>query len=149
MRRVIMLIFLCRWPDGNFSIVAARNNDEVLIQLAEFSKDFFGEKRFAALKAVEISPMPSCMLHFELVPPDIVTKKVEYFRIGGFGQETWDFIIKEAYPKLNEAIAAALKIDDPEAVWKLWAEAMLTEMNRLRSQAIGASMSPNSTHKVH
>lgn len=144
-----MPIFLCRWPDGNFSIVAARNNDEVLVQLAEFAEDFFGEKRSAALKAAEISPMPSCMLHFELVPPDVVTKKVDYFRVAGFGQETWDFIIKEAYPKLSEAIAAALKIDDPETLWKLWAEAMLTEMNRLRSQATDASMSRNLPHRVH
>ena len=75
----------------------------------------------------EISRMPACMLDFEIVPPD-ANQEIAFdslFQFAGFGEETRSFILEKAYPKLNEALTAAMKAaeTDPAAAGKLWAEA--------------------------
>ena len=54
-----MAIFLCRWPNGSFTIVGAANKAEAVMELDEIGN----------ADGAEIRRMPSCMLDFELVPP--------------------------------------------------------------------------------
>lgn len=90
----------------------------------------------------EISRMPSCMLDFEIIPPD-ADHEIGFdslIRFSGFGEETRSFVLEKAYPKLNEALGTVLKTEetDPVAARKLWAEAVQIEMNRVHHEPIEA-----------
>jgi hypothetical protein len=127
-----MAIFLCRWPNGSFSIVGAANKAEALMELDEIGDT----------DGAEISRMPSCMLDFEIVPPD-GNHEIGFeslIQFAGFGEETRRFILEKAYPKLNEALGTALEANetDPVAARKLWAEAIEIEMHRVHHEPISA-----------
>jgi hypothetical protein len=127
-----MAMFLCRWPNGSFSVVGAANKAEAVIELDEIGDT----------DGAEISRMPSCMLDFEIVPPD-ADHEIGFdslVRFSGFGEETRSFVLEKAYPKLNEALGAALQTEeaDPVAARKIWAEAVQVEMNRVHYEPIPA-----------
>jgi hypothetical protein len=54
-----MAIFLCRWPNGSFSIIGAANKTEAAMELDEIGDT----------DGAEISRMLSSLLDFEIVPP--------------------------------------------------------------------------------
>lgn len=90
----------------------------------------------------EISRMPCCMLDFEMVPPD-ATEEIGFeslIRFSGFGEQTRSFVLEKAYPKLNEALATALEVEetDPAAARQLWVEAVGIEMKRVHHEPITA-----------
>ena len=123
-----MAIFLCRWANGSFSIVGAANKAEAVMELDEIGDT----------DGAEISRMPSCMLDFEIVPPD-ANQEIGFeslIRFSGFGEQTRSFVLERAYPKLNETLGTALEAEetDPVAARKLWAEAIEIEMNRVHHE---------------
>ena len=127
-----MAIFLCRWPNGSFSVVGAANKTEAVMELDEIGDT----------DGAEISRMPSCMLDFEIVPPD-ANHEIGFeslIRFSGFGEQTRSFVLEKAYPKLNETLGTALEAEetDPVAARKLWAEAIEVEMNRVHHEPITA-----------
>lgn len=128
-----MAIFLCRWPNGSFSVVGAANKAEALMELDEIGDT----------DGAEISRMPSCMLDFEIVPPDANCEIgfESIIRFSSFGEDTRSFILKKAYPKLNETLGTALKAEETDlvAARKLWAEAVEIEMHRVHHEPITAA----------
>jgi len=123
-----MAIFLCRWPNGSFSVVGAANKAEPAMELDEIGDT----------DGAEISQMPSCMLDFEIVPPG-ANREIGFeslIRFSGFGEQTRTFVLEKAYPRLNETLGTALEGEetDPVATRKLWAEAVEIEMNRVRHE---------------
>ena len=127
-----MAIFLCRWPNGSFSVVGAADEAEAVMELDEIGDT----------DGAEISRMPSCLLDFEIVPPD-ATHEIGFeslIRFSGFGEDTRSFVLEKAYPKLNESLGTALEAEetDPVAARKLWAEAVEIEMNRVHYEPITA-----------
>ena len=127
-----MAIFLCRWPNGSFSVVGAGNKTEALMELDEIGDT----------DGAEISRMPACILDFEIVPPD-ANHEIGFerlIRFSGFGEDTRNFVLEKAYPKLNETLGTALETEetDPVAARKLWSEAVEIEMNRVHHEPITA-----------
>ena len=125
-----MAIFLCRWPNGSFTIVGAANKAEAVMELDEIGN----------ADGAEIRRMPSCMLDFELVPP-AASDEVSFdtlFRFSGFGEQTRDFVLEKAYPKLHETLETVLETGrtDPTAAHKIWAEAVEIELARVRPEPI-------------
>ena len=90
-----MAIYLCRWPNGEFSIVNAATKEDAIILLDEW-----GNAEPASLKR-----MPDCMFDFRLTDDG----QIELADIGG---ATHDFIMETCYPELWKASGAAEWNDD-------------------------------------
>jgi hypothetical protein len=127
-----MAIFLCRWPNGSFSIIGAANKTEAVMELDEIGDT----------DGAEISCMPACLLDFEMVPPgasDEITFDA-LFRFSGFGEQTRSFVLEKAYPKLNGSLQTASETEetDPVAARKIWTEAVESERKRVQHEPVPA-----------
>jgi hypothetical protein len=78
-------MYLCRWPNGEFSLVMALTRREALIELDEWAPGHPGQ----------LFPMESCMLDFRLNDDG----QIEFNQ---FGEDTEAFIWETAYPVLDE-----------------------------------------------
>ena len=90
-----MAIYLCRWPNGEFSIVNANTKSDAIELLDEW-----GNAEQASLKR-----MPDCMFDFRLRDDG----EIELADIGG---ATRDLIMETCYPELDKAISTAEWDDD-------------------------------------
>jgi hypothetical protein len=92
------MLFLCRWPNGDFSVVKASSKDEAIELLDEIGN-------------AEASPVTSIndnfMVHFVLTDDGD-------FELQGWGEETGELIMKRAYPVLDEARMSSLDKSDTE-----------------------------------
>ena len=92
------MLFLCRWPNGDFSVVKASSKDEAIELLDEIGN-------------AEASPVTSIndnfMVHFVLTDDGD-------FELQGWGEETGELIMKRAYPALDEARMSSLDKSDTE-----------------------------------
>jgi hypothetical protein len=78
-------MYLCRWPNGEFSLVMAPTRRAALVELDEWAEGHPGQ----------LFPMESCMLDFRLNDDG----EIEFNQ---FGEDTEDFIWEIAYPVLEE-----------------------------------------------
>lgn len=78
-------MYLCRWPNGEFSLVMASTRREALIQLDEWAAGHPGQ----------LFPIESCMLDFGLNDDG----QIEFNQ---FGEDTEALIWETAYPMLEE-----------------------------------------------
>jgi hypothetical protein len=85
-----MAIYLCRWPNGDFSIVSARTKNEAVEMLDEW-----GDAEQASL-----TRMGDCMFDFRLND----SGEIELADIGGATDEC---IMEVCYPELDKAFATA------------------------------------------
>jgi hypothetical protein len=85
-----MAMYLCRWPNGEFSIVNATTKDDAIVLLDEW-----GNAEQASLKR-----MPDCMFDFRLRDDGEI-------ELGDIGEATYDFIMETCYPELEKALSAA------------------------------------------
>ncbi len=92
-----MAVFLCRWPNGDISIVEAGNKAD-----ADFKLDEFGNADQADLYQLRNFMM------------DLTLGRDGDFLVKDFGEETFDQIMELAYPKLNEVFGS----DDKGAIQK-------------------------------
>jgi len=83
-------MYLCRWPNGEFSIVNATTKDDAIVLLDEW-----GNAEQASLKR-----MPDCMFDFRLRDDGEI-------ELGDIGEATYDFIMETCYPELEKALSAA------------------------------------------
>ena len=113
-----MAIYLCRWPNGDFSIVNARTRDEAIELLDEW-----GNAEQALLTRIA-----DCMFDFRLG----YDGRIE---LASIGESTEEGIMKACYPDLSEALATAEWDDDgndySEAGRKQVREAVELERTRL------------------
>lgn len=84
-------LYLCRWPNGEFSVVQADSRREAIIELDEW----------AGAQPAWLVPMDQCMIDFRL------NDQAEIHLVQ-FGEETTDFIWEQCYP----ALRALLSSDD-------------------------------------
>ena len=84
-----MPVFLCRWPNGDISIVAARNKDDAIEKLDEFGN----------ADHADLFQLPDFMVDFTL-------KDGGSLELGdpGFGERTLNQIMEKAYPELEETL---------------------------------------------
>ncbi len=85
-----MANYLCRWPNGDFSLVNAKTRGDAIEMLDEFGN---------AEQAI-LSRITDCMFDFRLSDEG----DMELVDIGG---STRDGILETCYPHLNDALATA------------------------------------------
>jgi hypothetical protein len=78
-------MYLCRWPNGEFSLIMAPTRREALIELDEWAPGHPGQ----------LFPIDSCMLDFGLNDEGQI-------ELNQFGEDTEAFIWETAYPVLDE-----------------------------------------------
>lgn len=90
--RFTLPIYLCRWPDGSFSIVGARNKTDATAKLDKFGDagDF------------QLWRMPACLLDFWLSDEG-------YLELINAADPACSFIMERCYPVLVEAWNGAEK----------------------------------------
>jgi hypothetical protein len=82
-------MYLCRWPNGEFSLVQAETRRDALVQLDEW----------AAANPSNLVPMDICMVDFRLNS----SGKIE---LKQFGEETEWIIWDHCYPELDRALSS-------------------------------------------
>jgi hypothetical protein len=80
-------LYLCRWPNGDFSVVKADSRREAIIELDEW----------AGAEPAWLAPMDECMIDFRLSDH----AEIELLE---FGEETADFIWEQCYPALRAVL---------------------------------------------
>jgi hypothetical protein len=88
-----MPVFLCRWPNGEFSIVSAATKSDAIELLDEWGN----------AEAADITRIPDCMFDFRLNDRG----EIELSQIS---QYTEDLVREKCYPELQQIILDA--IDD-------------------------------------
>ena len=81
-------LYLCRWPNGEFSVVKADTKREAMLELDEW----------AGAEPAWLVPMETCMIDFRL------NDQAE-IELGEFGEETADFIWESCYPELDSLLS--------------------------------------------
>lgn len=77
-------LYLCRWPNGEFSVVKAENKRDAIIQLDEW----------AGAHTSWLVPLNTFMADFTL-------NDLGQIELGEFGEETEEFIRDHCYPELE------------------------------------------------
>jgi hypothetical protein len=91
-----MSIFLCRWPNGSFSIVNASSKADAVELLDEFGNTDGG---------AAITRMPECLADFKL------NDKGE-FELERFSEAANEFIMETCYPELDLVLTDADRDDE-------------------------------------
>jgi len=92
------MLFLCRWPNGDFSVVKASSKDEAIELLDEIGN----------AEGSPVTPInDNFMVHFVLTDDGD-------FELQGWGEETGELIMKRAYPVLDEVRMSSLDKSDTE-----------------------------------
>jgi hypothetical protein len=85
-----MAIYLCRWPNGEFSIVKARTKGDAIEMLDEWGN----------AEQASLTRMTDCMFDFRLADDGQI-------ELAGIGEATDDCIMEACYPELDNAFATA------------------------------------------
>jgi hypothetical protein len=85
-----MAIYLCRWPNGDFSIVKAETKGDAIEMLDEWGN---------AEQAI-LTRMSECMFDFRL-------RDDGQIELANIGEATDDEIMETCYPVLDQALASA------------------------------------------
>ena len=92
------MLFLCRWPNGDFSVVKASSKDEAIELLDEIGN----------AEGSPVTPInDNFMVHFVLTDDGD-------FELQEWGEETAELIMKRAYPLLDEARISSFDKSDAE-----------------------------------
>ena len=114
-----MAIYLCRWPNGDFSLANARTKAEAIELLDEWGN----------AEQATISRMTDCMLDFRLADDG-------QFELLNVGEHTRERILETCYPNLMQTFDAAEFDDDGEDYsengYRQIREAVELERTRLR-----------------
>ena len=103
-------LYLCRWPNGEFSLVKADDRKDAVVQLDEW----------AGAEPAWLVPLETCMVDFRLNDRGEI-------ELGEFGEETGEFIWEKCYPKLDQVLSS-------EDVVKHWSGKRNREAaNKIRS----------------
>ena len=84
-----MAMYLCRWPNGEFSIVSARTKADAIEALDEWGN----------AEQASLTRMSDCMFDFRLSDDGQV-------ELAGIGEATEEYIMEVCYPELHETLIA-------------------------------------------
>ena len=85
-----MAMYLCRWPNGDFSVVSAKTKSDAIELLDEWGN----------AEQASLTRMPDCMFDFRL-------DNHGQIELAEIGDATRDHVMRTCYPELDEAIATA------------------------------------------
>lgn len=111
-----MAMYLCRWPNGDFSVVSARTKSDAIVMLDEWGN----------ADQATITRMTDCMFDFRLDDDGRV-------QVADIGEATEEFIMETCYPELQKALSAAESesAENPLKYQEQISEAVERERNRL------------------
>ena len=109
-----MPIFLCRWPNGEVSIVSAANKNDAIVALDEFDN----------ADHAYISQMPEFLVDFRL-------NDEGRLELNQFGEGTLDAIMEKAFPELNKTSLSEDFNETSEAYKTAVRQAVEVERKRL------------------
>lgn len=89
-------LYLCRWPNGDFSVVKADTKREALVELDQW----------AGAEAEWLVPLENFMVDFRLDDSGTI-------ELNEFGEETHNFVREHCYPELEAVLASAAIKSDP------------------------------------
>ncbi|HET8827673.1 MAG TPA: hypothetical protein VFM77_21210, partial [Terriglobales bacterium] len=89
-------LYLCRWPNGDFSVVKADTKREALVELDQW----------AGAEAEWLVPLENFMVDFRLDDSGRIEPNE-------FGEETHNFVREHCYPELEAVLASAAIKSDP------------------------------------
>ncbi len=89
-------LYLCRWPNGEFSLVKADNKKDAVVQLDEW----------AGTEPAWLIPVETYMVDFQLNDRGEI-------ELAEFGEETAEFIWDHCYPKLDEVLSSVDALQRP------------------------------------
>ena len=81
-------LYLCRWPNGEFSLIKADDRKDAVVQLDEW----------AGAEPAWLVPLETCMVDFHLNDRGEI-------ELGEFGEETGEFISEKCYPELEQVLS--------------------------------------------
>jgi hypothetical protein len=124
-------LYLCRWPNGDFSLVKADSRNYAVVQLDEW----------AGAEPDWLMPVETCMIDFRL------NDRAE-IELAKFGDKTDAFVWKSCYPVLNEGLSSEevlgqLNGKDEQETAERIKNAVKHERERLSH--LGVEVSPSTT----
>ena len=106
-------MYLCRWPNGEFSIVSARTKDDAIELLDEWGN----------AEQASLTRMSDCRFDFRLGDDGRI-------ELAGIGEATEEYIMETCYPELQKAVSTA-EGDDSDVSQRQIREAVERERARL------------------
>lgn len=82
-------LYLCRWPNGEFSLVKADDRKDAVVQLDQW----------AGAEPAWLVPLETCMVDFRL-------NDCGEIELGEFGEETGELIWEKCYPDLDQVLSS-------------------------------------------
>ena len=82
-------LYLCRWPNGEFSVVKAEDRKDAVVQLDQW----------AGAEPAWLVPLETCMVDFRLNDRGEI-------ELDEFGEETGEFIWDKCYPELDQVLSS-------------------------------------------
>jgi hypothetical protein len=82
-------LYLCRWPNGEFSLIKAEDRNDAVVQLDEW----------AGAEPAWLIPLETCMVDFHLNDHGEI-------ELGEFAEETGEFIREKCYPELERVLSS-------------------------------------------
>jgi hypothetical protein len=93
-----MAIYLCRWPNGEFSLVSAKTKDDAIEMLDEWGN----------AEQASLTRMSDCMFDFRLSDDGQI-------ELAGIGEATQEYIMETCYPELQKTLNAAEGTDSEDS----------------------------------
>jgi hypothetical protein len=93
-----MAVYLCRWPNGEFSIVSARTRADAIEALDEWGN----------AEQASLTRMTDCMFDFGLTDDGQI-------ELAGIGERTEECIMEACYPELQKALSTAERDDSGDS----------------------------------
>ena len=90
-----MAMYLCRWPNGEFSIVNANSKNDAIELLDEWGN----------AEQASLTRMPHSMF-------DLRLRADGQIELADIGEATHDFIMETCYPELDKAISTVAELPD-------------------------------------
>jgi hypothetical protein len=95
-----MSLYICRWQNGNVSVVSAASRENAICLLDEVGN----------AEACELFPVKNFMVHFRLRDKVDNIEAAAPLELGeGFGQETLDILYDRVYPVYAKALDGAVE----------------------------------------
>jgi hypothetical protein len=85
-----MAIYLCRWPNGEFSVVSAKSKSDAIEMLDEWGN----------AEQASLTRMSDCMFDFRLDDEGQI-------ELADIGEATHDHLMRTCYPELEKALETA------------------------------------------
>ena len=124
-----MPVFICRWQNGDFSVVSAPSRETAIAMLDEVGN----------AENCDLFPVKSFMAHFRLKEQVSGIDEMVPVELDEFGEDTCDLLCERVYPVYDKVVMEAIEswpdadvvpLEKVNEVLRKFNEALQTERNR-------------------